>query len=141
MDDKAAAAFHPFASAEEAHQALKPRDEIAQAQVDGRESILGVDISVLPHKPLHELGQGEMVLHEGTWVRIDEYEIMDQTESVRLKFVLPDAEPGTTWARHIIAHRDERFYVPEHAVSARAAGAKRRAARNPDLVRRVPEGH
>lgn len=137
-DDKAAAAYHPFKSAEEMHRALKPRDEIAQVQVEGREAIAGVDLSVLPVKELHQLAQGDIVLHEGFWVQIDEYEVNDQGGWIRLKFILPNDERGSTWARRIIASREEKFYVPEKVASARAAGAKRRAARNPDLVHRVP---
>ena len=108
MDDrKADAAYHPY---------FKPRDEISQKDVDMREQLLGVDLSTLPRKPLHELGRGNIVLHEGVWVQIDEYEVNDQEGWVRLKFIRPLDTPGSTWARHIITSLYEGFYVPQHPV-------------------------
>lgn len=138
-DDKAAAAYHPFSSAEEMHEALKPRDEIAQAQVDGRELLSGVDLSLLPQKPLSELGQGDLVYHEGVWCKLEEYQVSDQGGFIRLRMVHAEADPDApTWSRHIIASSYEKFYTP---VPAEGRAATRRRPRHPDLVRRVPEGH
>lgn len=137
MDDKAAAAYHPFKSAEEMHEALKPRDEIAQAQVGGRETVLGVDLNALPVKKLRDLAQGNLVLHEGIWVKIDEYQVNDQHNCIRLKFIRPNDQSGSTWARHLIASMDELFYVPEE-VKDRSFTKYTRSELTEPLVRRVP---
>jgi hypothetical protein len=139
MDEKAAAAYHPFSSAEEMRQALKIRDEIAQPQVEGRETLSGVDLSVLPREKLRDLGQGNVILHEGIWCQIDEYEVQDQHDSIRLRLVHADVDPDApAWERRIIAHMDEKFYVP---IPAKGRAARRSNERHPSLVRRVPEGH
>lgn len=111
-DEKANAAFHPFSSLEEAREALKPRDEIAQAQVDAREKVAGVDLSSLPRVSIEDLSEGDGVFHEGVWCEIDtREELRSDVGYLSILVVLKRAGEDDLWRRSLIVGAKEQFYT------------------------------
>ena len=111
-DEKVSAAFHPFSSLEEAREALKPRDEIAQAQVDAREKVAGVDLSKLPRISVEELSVGNEVFHEGVWCEIAVWSRMiGEGERGDIYLSLKRAGEDDHWRRRLIVGPQEQFYT------------------------------
>lgn len=112
---------------EPTHNDYKPRDEIAQHQVDFREKMLGIDLDDLPLKKIGDLAQGDVVLHEGLWCKIDQW----IQQEIGIHLVLKLEHGDSNWNRQVICMPHELFYVKpdEQKIRARGVGNVRRVPR------------
>jgi hypothetical protein len=94
---------------------IKPRDELAQEQIDFRDQASGVDLTQLPVMPVADLTVGSKVFHEGFWCEITEHEVQEHGIRVRIAQVQPegqDEQITRTAARELIMQPGDYLYVP-----------------------------